>query len=358
MHIFIDESGLFSTEPNPHAWSTVGGVAIPDSSLAKVSEALNSLKKAYEIEPSQEFKKVRPDCASQPYQEFLEALDAADCTLYVLSTRSSNTERESLEKHRSATAMAIRNYATKVPDAATHAEEVISLFESLSQQEYNQCILQAQMICDMLPKMVSHYADISPNELGRFKWVVDRKNISENRYERSFKELYVGLVTVRSKRQTSSILAGRDYSAFFKAFSSDDDMDEVMRQSKEMYEIDHTHLAQSAVPLSFGALLQDEFSLEDSKLSDGIQVSDLLVSSVNRCLKQNYTDNVKMAKALGKLMINAPRIDEQAVKIFGHGPKRPIANAPAKLLTLMDSSSKQLYSLTFRKNFSKNAPLL
>lgn len=83
MHVFIDESGLFSTEPNPHAWSTVGGVAIPDRSLTKVSEALSNLKQAYKIKPDQEFKRVRPECASQPYQEFLKALDAADCTLYV-----------------------------------------------------------------------------------------------------------------------------------------------------------------------------------------------------------------------------------------------------------------------------------
>lgn len=357
MHIFIDESGLFSTEPNPHAWSTVGGIAIPDGSLTKVSEALKNLKKAYEIDPSNEFKRPRPDCASESYQEFLDALDAADCTLHVLSTRSSSTETATLEKHRSATTMAVRSYANKVPNAATHAEEVIGLIKSLSPQEYNQCVLQAQMICDMLPKVITHYAGILPHELGRFKWVIDRKNFSENRYERCFKELYVGLVTVRSARQASSIISGRDYSAFFKKFSPNENMDELIRRSKEMYEIDHTHLSNSAVPLSFGALLQNEFSLEDSKLSDGIQVADLLVSSVNRCLKQNYTDNVKMAKALGRLMINAPRINEQCIKVFGHGPQRPIANAPAKLVNLMDSSSKQLYNQIFRENFSKNAPL-
>lgn len=356
MHVFIDESGLFLTEPNPYAWSTVGGVAIPDGSLSKVSEALENLKKAYGIDSGKEFKTDRPDCASEPYQEFLKALDAAECTLYVLSTRSSKAEAESLEAHRSATIVAIRNYVRKVADVATHAEEVIALIEGLSKQEYNQCVLQSQMICDMLPKMVSYYAGILPCEIGRFKWVVDRKNISENRYERSFKELYVGLVNVRSKRQTSSLLAGRNYTAFHNAFSLNEDMDELMRRSKEMYEIDHTHLANSAIPLSFGALLQNEFSLEDSKLSDGIQVSDLLVSSVNRCLKQNYTDNVKMAKALGRLMINAPRIDEQSLKVFGHGPTRPIANAPAKLLNLMDTSSKQLYSRIVRENFSKIAP--
>lgn len=356
MHVFIDESGLFSTEPNPHAWSTVGGVVIPDTSLDAIGRALENLKKAQGIELSAEFKRDRPDCASEPYQEFLKTLDEAGCTLHALSTRSSLTEAEGLEAHKSATVAAIRNYATKVADVAAHAEEVVGLVESLSQQEYNQCILQAQMICDMLPKVISYYAGILPGEIGRFKWVIDRKNISENRYERSFKELYVGLVSVRSKRQISSILAGRDYSAFNSAFSPDEDVAELIKHSKEIYGIDHMHLINSAVPVSFGALLQNEFSLEDSKNSVGIQVSDLLISSVNRCLKQNYTDNVKMAKALGKLMINAPRIEEQSLMTFGHGPARPIANAPAKLIKHMDASSKQLYGRIFRENLSKNAP--
>ncbi|WP_289329224.1 DUF3800 domain-containing protein [Pseudomonas sp. 'CRE Jenny 4'] len=356
MHIFIDESGLFSTEPNLHAWSTVGGVAIPDGSLNKVAEALENLKNAHGVELSKEFKRDRPDCASEPYQEFLKKLDSANCTLYVLSTRSSPAEAVALKKHRSATIEAIRNYAKKVTDAASHAEEVICLIESLSQQEYNQCVLQSQMISDMLPKMVSYYAGVLPTEIGRFKWVVDRKNIAENRYERSFKELYIGLVSVRSKRQTSSLLAGRDYSVFSNAFSPNENVEVLLKRSKEMFEIDHTHLAGSAMPVSFGALLQNEFSLEDSKNSVGIQVSDLLISSVNRCLKQNYTDNNKMAKALGKLMVNAPRIEEQSLKVFGHGPAGPLDKVPAKLIELMDESSKQLYGGTFRANFSKNFP--
>lgn len=272
MHIFIDESGVFSTEPNPHAWSTVGGVVIPDASLGAVSTALEALKAAHGIGPGAEFKRDRPDCASVPYQIFLKSLDDAGCTLHVLPTRSTSAEGGGLELHKRETIAGIHNYASKVPDVTSHAEEVVVLVENLNHQEYNQCILQAQMICEMLPKVISHYANVSPGENGRFKWVIDRKNISENRYERAFKELYVGLISVRSRRQNSAIMGGEghNYTPFRRAFSPDQNVRKLLQDSKELYGIDHTHLADSTIPVSFGALLQDKFSLEDSKHNFGI----------------------------------------------------------------------------------------
>ncbi|WP_242210042.1 MULTISPECIES: DUF3800 domain-containing protein [unclassified Pseudomonas] len=358
MHIFIDESGIFSASSDQKTWSTVGAVTVPDRSMKAVSDALRSLKLSLGAALGSEIKQERPDCQSEPYQIFLKALDDAGCTLHVLSTRGTAVEALGLEKHRKGTIDGVRNYASKIPEAAPHAEEVVALIESLKPQEYNQCILQVQIICEMLPKIISYYADFMPEEIGRFKWVIDRKGEKENRYERTFKSLYVGLVGVRARKQTAAILAGRNYSAFYRRFSPEEDVSELLIKSKEMYGVDHTHLKDAIVPVDFGDILEGEFSLEDSKENDGIQVADLLISSVNRCLKRNYTDNEKMAKALGSLMINAPRIDERCIMVLGHSGTRPLANAPAKLVNIMDAASKKLYGSMFRQNYSRNAPRL
>ena len=356
MHIFIDESGLFATASNPKNWSSVGGVVIPDASLNAISSALNTLKIAHGIDPGTEFKRVRPDCSSEAYMVFLRTLDETGCTLHVTSTRSPPTETADLEAHKNNTIAAIRNYAKITPDANTPAEDVINLVRKISLQEYNQCILQTQMMCWMLPNILTHYSSIAPDELGRFNWILDRKNESETRYERAFKELYIGLIMTRSKRDLSAIMvgSGRDYSAFARAFSPNVDVGNLLQSSKHIYGIDHTHLIDSVMAVSFGSLLQDEFSLKDSKSSFGIQVADLLVSSVNRCIKRHYTENEKMATALGRLMINAPRIEDRCIMVAGYSSTRPIANAPAKLIKLMDDSSKKIYSQAFRTNYSKN----
>ncbi|NVM80002.1 hypothetical protein FHW83_005846 [Duganella sp. SG902] len=358
MHIFIDESGIFSADfKSPSAWSTVGGVAIPDASLDLVGSLLENLKKAHNLKVSDEFKRNRPDCSSDPYQDFLKSLDDVGCTLHALSTRTSPLTSNNLGVHKSLTISAIRNYAAKHKDIAPHSEMVAALVQSLEDQEYNQCMLQAQIICNMLPKIISYYASVSPSEIGRFKWVIDRKGIKENPYERGFKELYIGLTINRSMKNYSPLIGGRDYSAFNQKFSPNVNTSELAQNTKEDLEIDIGHIEQSLLPVDFGALLKDEFSLEDSTPSVGLQVADLLISSVNRCLKRNYTNNEKMATALGRLMINAPRIEERSLMVLGYGPTRPIANAPGKLINLMDASSKQLYNEVFRRNFSKNVQL-
>lgn len=356
MHIFIDESGLFSVTTNKPAWSSVGAVAIPDASLDSVRESLQRLKTAHGLEINAEFKRDRPDCASKPYQEFLRSLDTAGCTFHAVSTltSSSSLEPKKLEGHKSATAAAIRKYASLEPDANPHAETIIAIIESLSHQEYNQCMMQAHMMCDMLPKIISHYAGSLPEEIGIFKWTIDRKNIVENKYEHCFKEVYVGLIMARSIRQSSSILGDRDYSAFKSAFSPDTNKVKLINQEIKNFGVNRTHLVDTLLPVSFDKLLEKDFDLEDSKSSIGLQVADLLTSSLNRCLKRNYTDNEKMAAALGKLMINAPRHEDQSLMVFGYDRTRPIANAPAKLIKIMDASSKKLYSEKFRENFSKN----
>ncbi|MBS3021401.1 hypothetical protein DJFAAGMI_04173 [Comamonas sp. PE63] len=361
MHIFIDESGLFSVSSKSQAWSTVGGVVIPDGSLEKVGESLAKLKAEYGLGIDEEFKRNRPDCASEPYQEFLKSLDKAGCTLHAVSTVSDSASGvEDLEKHRDSTIAAIRNYSSsKERDLELYAEEVVALVRSLSRQEFNQCILQVQMICEMLPKIISHYAGILPEELGRFKWVIDKKNINkENKYEKCFKDIYIGMIMVGSANQNSAIITGRNYEAFNRAFSPKVNTGELLRSFSKETGIDRSHLKNSIVPVSFSKLLENEFSLEDSKRSIGLQVADLLISSVNRCLKQNYTNNKKMAKALGRLMINSPRVDGWSLTVRACGNPRSIKNAPANLIKLMDASSKHLYSKKLKENYSKALSLI
>lgn len=286
----------------------------------------------------------------------MKSLDKLGCTLHALSKVSFPGDSEKMDEHKVKTITSIRNYSSRQKDGERHAELVISLIESLSKQEYNQCMLQSQMMCRMLPKIISHYAGFLPGEIGRFKWVVDRKNIVENKYERCFKELYIGLIVIASMRQYSPLLAKRDYSEFNRSFRPDMNIPELVSRIKEDFAVDYSGLEESFTPVIFDKILQNEFSLEDSERSIGIQVSDLLTSSVNRCLKRNYTNNEKMATAVGGLMINAPRIDEQSLMVLGYGSQRPIANAPGKLIKLMDASSKQLYGDIFRRNFHKNFP--
>jgi len=106
-------------------------------------------------------------------------------------------------------------------------------------------------------------------------------------------------------------------------------------------------------PVDFVKMLNADFKLAESASSPGIQMSDLLVSGVNRCLKQNYDDSLGMAKAFGELMVNSPFIEDQAITVMGHGETREIEEPVASLLNQMDASSKKLYGYQYRLNMSR-----
>jgi GGDEF domain-containing protein len=59
--------------------------------------------------------------------------------------------------------------------------------------------------------------------------------------------------------------------------------------------------------------LFDEINFEDSKSSYGLQTADLLISSVNRCLKANFSENEMMAVFLGRLMLDSIYRNETAI---------------------------------------------
>lgn len=356
MHIFIDESGIFRLSQESKAWSSVGGVAMPDSSLKDVELALLALKKDHGISPELEFKKERPDCTSKAYDRFINELDELGCTLYVVSTRGGINEESGLRKHKNDTKNAILNYVGKKPDAAEHAGKLIDLIEDLKDQQYNQCILQVELIFDVLNKALSHYSRLYPQDLGNFNWVVDRKEIVEIQYDRVFKEICVGLISSYSITRGLALMfkEDSDYRSFISKYALLGNAGDELSEIKEMYGKNLGAIGKYLNALDLGTLLQDGFNLEDSKASPGLQVADLLVSSVNRCLKQNFDNNEKMAAALGKFMINSRYIDGRALTVMGHGRGGEIGGEAAKLINIMDAASKEVFSEAYRANFSRN----
>lgn len=355
MHIFIDESGIFLPLPEDKVWSSVGGLVVPNKSLAKAEHALRALKVSQGIGIDKEFKRDRPDCSSKAFKKFIDRLVDLDCSLHVISTRGSPKEADGMSYHREKTKEGINNYVQMHPAASDYANEVLDMMYKLRDQEYNQCMLQFELMPELISKTLSYYSLEHPDELGWFKWVIDAKGKNETKYEAFFKIIYLSLFSARGVSAPISVLSdeSRDYSKFFQTYSTNITGEQIAQNIKEMLGRDISHMTDFIRALDFSSVLEKDFNLKDSKACPGLQMIDLLVSGVNRCLKQNYTDNSGMAIALGKLMINAPFIEEQALRVMGHDATREIEGPVASLLNLMDASSRQLYSAVYRTNTSK-----
>ena len=79
---------------------------------------------------------------------------------------------------------------------------------------YVQAILTIELIANVLQKATLYYAQRKPNELGRFKWVIDAKDEAITPYEDLWSKIVLPFLESRSLSEPIRLLKQADYSAF------------------------------------------------------------------------------------------------------------------------------------------------
>ncbi|MCO8098391.1 DUF3800 domain-containing protein [Acinetobacter lwoffii] len=363
MYIFIDESGLFRPTDNNRACSTIGALCVPDESMEKVENALNDLKKALDIESENEIKNPRPDCSSQPFELFITELKSLNCSFEALVTNISIDESETIIQRKNLIIKGIEKYIEKeklVGEELNHSMEVKSLLEKLSLQLFQQVYMQCHLLVGLIEKAVNFYAKLSPQSLSSFQWRLDQKGIEANarNFEKVFESLYLTIAVSSTLRSPMRFVfeEGSDFNYLLKSFCAKK-CDEKLENDAKLYEIDVSTLKDYMHSIQLGSILAEDFKFTDSKTSHGLQIVDLLVSSTNRCLKRNFTDNEKMARLLGGLMINSPDYEKYAIRTVrfdGSISHAKGAEDTIKLYKLMDQSSNKVFTEQFKKNLFIN----
>lgn len=347
MHIYIDESGLFSTSDNENSWSSVGAIVIPDESLEKVENALNRLKKANKLNNSEEELKNRPDSNSESFLNFIKSLKKYKCTLHVISTNGTFINEELINKHKKSLIKAIKEFIKQKEYNDSNFNELINWIPELSPQQYNQFFHQSIIIYNLLEKIITFYSQSSPKSLIKFIWEIDQKDIKETKYEKVFKHLFIGIIEVMTKNKPFYAIKFKksDYSYFSENFQIRDNtkMKDLNKETKEIYKRDFGENEQYLRGIDLSKLLLNNFILKDSKESFGIQIADLLISSVNRCLKGNFSNNEQMAKILGILMINSVVKNEKAIVIHAFPEQTIISDRITEIINIMDRESIKVF---------------
>lgn len=375
MKIYIDESGLFSKHSEQNnidkAWCTVGAITVPHHNEKKVNCALINLKKSLNLKPTDEIKK-RPDPESACFIAFIEALKSANCTVHAMTTNRSFLCDEKTNEHKRNQIEARKRFLKLEGEKFSSEELVIlqnelniisNLIERSSFQEYNQIILQSALISFMLDKTITFYAKTAPRELSRFTWIYDRKNdtqkIGVHTFESLFLKLMPPFVEVSFIRDPRGLLNFEDgYKYFFRNFglgSSNRGMptEEVFKRNR-IYEIDYSKHSNLMLSFDFNKLLSDASGFHDSAKNPGLQVADLVISSINRLLRGNVDNKTKVAELLGGLTVNSPRLDLPSVPMLRFYDS--VEAAPEfsdENLDLLNSFSRILYTPEFKKGFTE-----
>lgn len=367
MKIFIDESGVFLPVDKVNSWSSVGALTVPESSMAGLSNALRDLKKALGVDCESEIKKPRPDSNKSCFINFLKKVKNLNCTLHMASTNGGLLKEKEITEHRKGNVQGLNNFKEQqrselVPEEfnklARHVESTISNFESIPQQEYVQCVMQSYLLSLMIEKVIYFYSFKNPESLSSFSWVIDQKSEKKNKFEITYQNVMPGLVEANSVKRSKVLpnSSKNNYHYFGEAFSSANNTvdDSTVEYYKRTHNKDISSFRDSLAVVDYFKIFNSDMQFSDSKGNVGLEVADLLVSSVNRCLKGNFSDNIKMAKILGSLLLNSPRINEKAISMMVLTNNPEPFEFDEEIINLLDANSFKLYNENFRRNCFKN----
>lgn len=298
MQLFLDESGNFVPGASqPEAWSVVAAYVTPEAAVRPAGKALKRLKRRLGRGVDDEIK-LRDVSDERRYLEFLHELAALDGVVFACAVDAHRNRLEAITHHRARQSEALLENLPRVidPEARAELHARAERFSRLSPQLYMQVMCQFQLLAAILHRGVSYFAQRVPATLGRFGWRVDRKNESNSIFDASFRDHAAPILQTISFSEPFIMLEGADY-RFFHRFRFADGPPAYLKD---------TYGLEVGSGFSVARVLHEDFEFVDSAKDLGVQISDLVASGLRRCLRGNFTHNIVVAEALGRLMVQAP----------------------------------------------------
>lgn len=336
LNIYIDESGSFSDAPSHGAWNCIVAYMSPEIDRKKRIECLAQLKMSAGI-PAKKEAKLKCYTELQIFS-FLENLGQLKGVMYVVATDAGMNHAEYLLEHQKIQVEKMREHLDKmIYEEGRYAVRLISNnIACLSPQLYVQLQCQFSLIDSVIRDGVLYFVQRTPKSLGRFRWRIDQKNTTKINYESAFEDITPGVLQSSSIKEPMAMLKSEDYSAFNRFDYLPEDKPTYL---KDIYGLE---VNEDETATDVGKLMREDLMFVDSKKSLGVQVSDLLASSVRRCLRQEFSNNEKVAWLLGKIMVQRHQ-KKPPIQFLGFSPSdQLVSDDVAKLLRIMDDACRAM----------------
>lgn len=278
MRTYIDEAGIF-TDPqlsNTHKVSVVGSLTIPDYSYAAVCDLLDNMKARWgatgEIKGSQ--------LMEDQVRSLVEELTAHHVLFSAVIVDSKFCSPTSIASHKA-------NFAAKIlasisphhhPDFVKKLRSLSSMIAEISDQLYVQSLAMTSIIHRSHQLSTLFYVQRTPSELAQFQWIVDAKQKNLTPTEKWWKDMLGPCLQGMSRTDPLQMLRGADYSHYNQF--SDDKMQGAGSVNK---------------------IIKD-FGFRDSASEKGLQLVDILTTSLRRALNQKF--QIEGWRGIGRLMIH------------------------------------------------------
>lgn len=355
MHIYIDESGIFSNPANKNnIASCVAALAIPSSKKVKLFNDFRKLTSGW-ANPGEEVKgrSLNEDQIAQVisllqrYEVILE-IAAIDLGLHT-------QDEITAFKKRQADGVIVDIKAETNPEYARQLHQIRDTFNRMPNQLFLQSFIMFLLIPNVLKRMILYYARRIPKELKSFHWVVDAKGASVTEHERTWSIAIFPIMYTQSLNDPFSLVEGGDYS-YYGRF--EDSNEEALRY----YEAEGNFERGEIRSVKLELILGKSFKFQDSKDNVGLQMADILANATQRAM--NGKLGRKGWENIGSLMVRQRPSSFQFIKLNTEGAEKKTEVIPSpfsQVITVFKSKNKSLWldetqeAYLHRKNRKKNS---
>lgn len=294
MHIYIDESGSFTTPTIlvPKI-SCISALVLPSSQNDEIIDEYLKIRTSSGMHDEIKGSKLNEFQINQVI-EFLSKYEviAEICAIDIGShTKQDVLDYQFMASQKLTETLTPRHY----PKVISSVYKLRKRLAGLSQPLAVQFFLTTYLIKKLLQHATIYYAQKLPEELKKFNWIIDAKEKSVTNYEKLWSLLIMPITvqypfyTVDDKRF--------DYS-HLKRFS--------VTQNKFPSYLEHlTENANSEFNgYDFKMIMQESFKFDDSKQNVGLQLVDIIASAFSRAMNKNLQKNGW--ENLGKLFLKKP----------------------------------------------------
>lgn len=331
MRIFLDESGTFGAAPDSGAFCVVAAYVVPERAEHRVHDVLSRFKKEAGYEQDVEVK--RRNATEETYFRFLKRLGCLEGIVVALATDAGLNR--GAKAHQSVQAHKIAENEPQMihPEGKASVRRLATELRSLSAQNYIELICRTYLAWGVIKTATLYFVQRDPETLARFEWRFDRKDITQNRFETTFKTVSIGLMQTISYRDPIICVEGFDYSHFDAQFAwTGDDPSWLPAVAAKQGRIDA------------GKIWRASHQFVDSEIDPGVQVADLVASGIYGCLRGRFTDNDQAAYLLGRLMVGPEKGKQviQLVALADDQTAQPVAPTVARRVTIMRRAARPM----------------
>lgn len=342
MRIYVDEAGPFVVPATgADSYSLVLTLTIPSATEAELFYDFLRLRDEWPVKGI-EIKGSTLD--ESQVAQVVEVCKRHDVLVNFVAVNMATHDHAIVDdfKKRQADALLAHITPQHLPSLVQSLEQMADKIRKMPNQLFIQGIATIDLLIKTFQDMTIYYAQRMPEELGNIAWIIDRKDRTLTQMEEMWSTLILPASESRFAREPLMALEGADYSHFNKTYgftmdTVSPDMAKHLDFVRETY--DTEPLDQDGFGVDAGKLFRGQRDFKDSLDFLGLQLADILATTLRRALKRNL--QIDGWKDFGRLIVRRGNMGTHFIQLGGKRQELP--DRTAAFCKVLEARAKSMF---------------